>query len=114
MKTVYVCSDTVTGIFSGIYDAWKTGRGEADCAIALRGMLEQQLFCDYVEVEETEHKAIAVENLIKKHLGRQAYWDIYHAVLAADKDKGDGDPWHHAGGKDASRQHQDHGALKPS
>lgn len=89
MKTVYVCSDTVTGIFSGIYDAWKTGRGEADCAIALRGMLEQQLFCDYVEVEETEHKAIAVENLIKKHLGRQAYWDIYHAVLAADKDKGD-------------------------
>ena len=54
MKTVYVCSDTVTGIFSGIYDAWKTGRGEADCAIALRGMLEQELFCDYVEVEETE------------------------------------------------------------
>ena len=73
MKTVYVCSDTVTGIFSGIYDAWKTGRGEEDCAIALRGMLEQELFCDYVEVEETEHKAIAVENLIKKHLGILGY-----------------------------------------
>lgn len=26
MKTIYVCSDMVTGIFSGIYDAWKTGK----------------------------------------------------------------------------------------
>lgn len=52
-------------------------------------MLSQQLFCDYVEVEETEHKAAAVEALIKKHLGRRAYWDIYHAVLSADSKKGD-------------------------
>lgn len=89
MKTIYVCSDTVTGIFSGIYDAWKTGKTEEECGIALKGMLEQQLFCDYVEVEETEHKAIAVEALIKKHLGRQAYWDIYHAVLSSDREKGD-------------------------
>ena len=89
MKTVYVCNDTVTGIFSGIYDAWKSKRGESECEIALRGMLDQQLFCDYVEVEETEHKAIAVEALIKKHLGRRAYWDIYHAVLSADQRKGD-------------------------
>lgn len=89
MKTIYVCNDTVTGIFSGIYDAWKTGKKEEDCGIALQGMLEQQLFCDYVEVEETERKAAAVEALIKKHLGRQAYWDIYHAVLSEDKEKGD-------------------------
>ena len=89
MKTVYVCNDTVTGIFSGIYDAWKSKKGESECEIALRGMLDQQLFCDYVEVEETEHKAIAVEALIKKHLGRRAYWDIYHAVLSADQRKGD-------------------------
>ena len=89
MKTVYVCNDTVTGIFSGIYDAWKSKKGEEECEIALRGMLNQQLFCDYVEVEETEHKAAAVEALIKKHLGRRAYWDIYHAVLSADSKKGD-------------------------
>lgn len=89
MKTVYVCNDTVTGIFSGIYDAWKSKKEENECEIALRGMLDQQLFCDYVEVEETGHKAAAVEALIKKHLGRRAYWDIYHAVLSADCGKGD-------------------------
>jgi probable DNA metabolism protein len=89
MKTVYVCNDTVTGIFSGIYDAWRAGKQEDECEIALRGMLDFQLFCDYVEVEETEHKAKAVEALIKKHLGRRAYWEIYHAVLSADRRKGD-------------------------
>lgn len=89
IKTIYVCSDTVTGIFSGIYDAWKSRKGEDECGIALRGFLEPRLFCDYVEVEETEHKAIAVEALIRKHLGQNAYWDIYHAVLSADKEKAD-------------------------
>lgn len=89
MKTVYVCNDTVTGIFSGIYDAWKSKKEEDECEIALRGMLDQQLFCDYMEVEETGHKAAAVEALIKKHLGRRAYWDIYHAALAEDRRKGD-------------------------
>ncbi len=89
MRTVYVCNDTVTGIFSGIYDAWKASKGEEDCEIALRGMLDFQLFCDYVEVEETEHKAIAVEALIRKHLGEKAYGAIYHAAMSEDKGKGD-------------------------
>ena len=29
------------------------------------------------------------EKLIKKHLGYEAYWDIYHAVLSNDLEKGD-------------------------
>lgn len=89
MKAIYVCSDTVTGIFSAVYDAWKSGKGEEECGIALKGMMEQELFCEYYQVEETERKAQAVETLIKKHLGRQAYWDIYHAALASDREKGD-------------------------
>lgn len=89
MKTVYVCNDTVTGIFSGIYDAWRSRKEENECKIALRGMLDLELFCDYVEVDETEHKAIAVESLIRKHLGEHAYGAIYHAVLSEDKEKGD-------------------------
>lgn len=89
MKTVYVCSDSVTGIFSAVYDAWKAGRKEKECGIALKGLAEMELFCDYQEVEETKHKALAVEALIQRHLGQQAYWDIYHALLAADKEKGD-------------------------
>ena len=89
MKTVYVCTDSVTGIFSAVYDAWKAQKTEEECGIALRGFMEQQLFCDYVEVEETEEKAVAVESMIRKHMGLLAYHDIYQAALAADAEKGD-------------------------
>lgn len=89
MKTVYVCTDSVTGIFSAVYDAWKAHKEEEECEIALRGYTEQQLFCDYVEVEETESKALAVEDMVRKHMGMLAYHDIYQAALAADAMKGD-------------------------
>lgn len=89
MKIIYVCRDNITGIFSAVYDAWKAGHDEETCGIALRESVEQQLFCEYTEAEETEHKAVAVENLIRKHLGREAYWDIYHAALSSDPGKAD-------------------------
>jgi len=89
MKRIYVCNDTITGIFSGIYDAWKTKLSEEQLGIVLKGAIDQELFCEYVEVEESEKKTIAVENLIKRYLGYGTYWDIYHAVLANESDKGD-------------------------
>ena len=88
MKTIYICSDNVTGIFSAVYDAWKSGKEEDSCGIVLRGNIEQELFCEYAEVREDERKAEAVERLILKHLGERAYWDIYHALLSSDSQKG--------------------------
>ena len=54
MKTVYLCGDTLTGLFSALYDAWKAALAGRACGIAVKGEVELQLFCDYVEVEETE------------------------------------------------------------
>lgn len=88
MKKIYICSDDITGVFSAIYDAWKTKLPEDRLGIALKGMIDQEMFCEYIEVEESQKKAIAVENLIKRHLGSYAYWNIYHAVLSHDKEKG--------------------------
>ena len=89
MRKVLICSDTVTGIYSGIYDAWKQMPQVGEIGIAMKGMIEQELFCDYIEVEENEKKAIAVEQLIKKHLGYEAYGALYHALLSSDEKKGD-------------------------
>lgn len=89
MKKVYVCNDTITGIFSAIYDAWKTRPVAEEVSVVLKNAIEQELFCEYIQVVESEKKTIAVENLIKKHLGYEAYWDIYHAVLSNDSEKGD-------------------------
>lgn len=88
VKRIYICSDTVTGMFSAIYDAWKECR-DADAGIELRGAMDQQLFCEYVEVAEEERKAAAVERLIQNHLGYNTYWNIYHALLSEYPKKAD-------------------------
>lgn len=89
MKTIYRCSDTVTGIFSAVYDAWKAGKEENECGIVLKGTMEQELFCEYRETQEIQKKVRAVEAMIKKHLGEQTYLDLYQAALSSDQKKGD-------------------------
>lgn len=89
MKKVYICSDTEEGIFSAVYDAWKTRLGEASLGIALRGTVEQAFFCEYLEVEESSKKVSAVQSLIRRHLGEEAYRNIYYAMLSHDLEKGD-------------------------
>lgn len=88
MRKVYICEDSVTGILSAIYDAWKDGMEEGKAGIGFKGNLEQELFCTYSEVIESEKKAVSVEKMIVRHLGMNAYWDIYHAMLSKDTVKG--------------------------
>lgn len=89
MKKVYVCSDSLEGIYSAIYDAWKTRLESNRLGIALKKYVETELFCEYIEVEENAHKEKAVIQLIQKHLGQEAYWNIYHALLSEDPWRGD-------------------------
>lgn len=89
MKQIYVCNDTVTGIFSAIYDAWKVILNFGDAGIAMKGIMNAELFCEYTESVENEKKVIAVENMIKKNLGEEVYRDIYYALLSDDAKKAD-------------------------
>lgn len=89
MKQIFICEDHITGIFSGIYDAWKAGYLEEEAGIAVRGMIEQELFCEYRESEPAQKKALSVEQLIQKHMGMEVYQDMYYALLSQDPVKGD-------------------------
>lgn len=88
MKQVYICHDTVTGIYSALYDAWKESRNR-EAGIELRGKTQQQLFCEYRIVEECEKKVPAVQRMIKRYMGYNTYWDFYLAILSDDNEKGD-------------------------
>ncbi len=87
MRQIYICSDTITGLYSALHDAWKENRN-GDAGIGLRGKIQQQLFCEYRTVAECEEKARRLERMIKRYLGYNAYWDIYHALLGNDEEKG--------------------------
>ena len=61
----------------------------AECGIRFRGHLEQELFCEYTEVESNEKKALSVERMILSHMGWYTYKLIYQAALSDDPDRGD-------------------------
>lgn len=88
MKQVYICTDTMTGLGSALYDAWKESR-DREAGIELRGKVQQQLFCEYKTVVECEDKAVKIAGMIKRHLGYNAYWDICNALLSDDSAKGE-------------------------
>ena len=74
-------------MYSALHDAWKECR-DGDAGIEVRGKTQQQLFCEYRTVAECEQKAVRLERMIKRYLGCNAYWDIYHALLSDDEAKG--------------------------
>ena len=88
MKTVYICTDTLTGLGSALYDAWRESR-DKEAGIELRGRVQQQLFCEYKTVVECQEKSVKVAGMIKRHLGYNAYWAICNALLSDDSRKGE-------------------------
>lgn len=88
MKRVYVCQDNITSLLSALYYAWKERRESGDAQIAFRGKVETEFFCEYVETTASEEKALAVQKLIEKHLGMEAYKMLYFAALSDDAEKG--------------------------
>ena len=44
---VYVCEDSIEGIFTAIYDAWASKRGHVNNKIQLEHNTEIALFCSY-------------------------------------------------------------------
>lgn len=85
-KVQYRCEDSITGIFSAIYDVWKETDRE-NRGIVLKQDMNLELFTTYKEVEPSERKAQAVDKMIRKNLGMEVYLDFYHALMAADEEK---------------------------
>jgi probable DNA metabolism protein len=86
LKRVYLCQDTIKGIFSAFYDAWRQSR-DGDVGIQFLHDDDRQLFCVYIDVMECDKKVVAVERLIRNNLGNDSYHDIYMALLANDLGK---------------------------
>mgnify|MGYP000441199185 CR=1 FL=1 len=87
MKQIYICEDTITGIYSALYDAWKECR-DTQAGVELRGEDTAAAFFVRQNSRRIRRKALRLERMIKHHLGYNAYWEIYHALLSTDDRKG--------------------------
>lgn len=88
MKRRYICTDTTVGILSAIYDAWKYDKDDSEAGIVFWGSIQQEMFCEYLEVAESEKKANSVRRMIRNHLGEETFYSIGCTLLSDEKDKG--------------------------
>lgn len=89
MRTIYVCEDSLTGIFSGIYEVWKRKMTAEEAGLEVGDSFERRLFCEYIFCKAEERKALAVIRMIQKNLGADVYEKISYALLSADRRKAD-------------------------
>ena len=87
MRIIYVCEDSLTGIFSGIYEVWKRKMTAEEAGLEVGDSFERRLFCEYIFCRAEERKALAVIRMIQKNLGADVYEKISYALLSADRRK---------------------------
>lgn len=87
MRIIYVCEDSLTGIFSGIYEVWKRKMTAEEAGMEVGDSFERRLFCEYIFCKAEKRKALAVIRMIQKNLGVDVYEKISYALLSADRRK---------------------------
>lgn len=86
--TIFLCDDTMEGIFTAVYDAWASRLGHASVKLQIRGAT-MELFVDYCEVQTDMEKAGKVACTIRKKMGYEGWEQISRAALAAPEERAD-------------------------
>ena len=91
---VFICEDSLEGIFSGIYEAYEFKKEEGIEShdmlhLAIREPDMHRLFTQYIRLETDEEKAKKVIRTVKRELGEHTYYDLCLAAICADEEKAD-------------------------
>lgn len=89
MIRVFQCEDTLTGIMTGVYDAWDSRLGHAHVRLQTACGQNLELFCEYVETPPDLMKAEKVLRTVRRRMGEEAYEMIAYASSCPDDQKAD-------------------------
>ena len=89
MIRVFQCEDTLTGIMTGVYDAWDSRLGHGQVRLQTAQNMDLELFCEYVTVFPDLVKAEKVLRTIQRCMGEEAFEMIAYASSYPDDRKAD-------------------------
>lgn len=89
MIRVFQCEDTLTGIMTGVYDAWDSRLGHEHVRLVSAGNENMELFCEYVQVLPDVEKAEKVLRTVRRRMGEEAFEMIAYASACPDDRKAD-------------------------
>lgn len=89
-KKVYICEDSIDGIFTAIYKAWESKAGHNNIKIIVHGELQNyELFSEYIEIDTIYELANKVGIAIRNKISEEAYQLCIKAALCEKKEKAD-------------------------
>lgn len=90
---IFLCDNSIDGIFTAIYQAWSSGYGHANVKIEEKSEKNNytniELFSDYIKVKTDYDKAIKVSRSIKSKISLEVYEMVCRVALSNHKGKGD-------------------------
>ncbi|MCI9531899.1 MAG: DNA metabolism protein [Lachnospiraceae bacterium] len=84
---IFICEDSIDGIFTGIYDAWASGYGHENVALTAYEPENYMLFCEYIRVQTDFGKSGKVARTLRRHLGEETYGELCQAALAFENSR---------------------------
>lgn len=91
---VFICEDSMEGIFTGVYEAYQFKKEEGIEShdllhLAVAEPQTYRFFTHYEKIETDSEKAAKVCRTLKKELGDNTYYDLCLALTCADGEKAD-------------------------
>lgn len=79
---IFVCEDSLEGIFTGVYDACASHLGHRNIRLLSKEPENYELFSEYITVTPSEEKTEKVVRTLTTRFGRQFYESIYQAAMS--------------------------------
>lgn len=81
---IFICEDTIDGIFTGVYDAWASRHGHQNVSLTTHMPDNYTLFDEYITVNTDMEKSCKVGNTLRQRLGEEVYSQLCEAASALD------------------------------
>ncbi|MCH5251920.1 MAG: TIGR03915 family putative DNA repair protein [Lachnospiraceae bacterium] len=90
MRYVYLCENSLEGIFSAVYKAYEDKHSHTDNRIQIHEPgYNQELFCEYRMVKTDYERAVKVARTIRRDISYEAYEFIQRAAASYHLEKAD-------------------------
>ena len=87
-KKIFICEDSLEGIFTGIYEGWLWGAKGLPAEIVTREPQYPEFFCTCLHISPDTEKAHKVARSVRRKLGYETYEAICYAAVSAHQGKG--------------------------
>lgn len=85
---IFLCEDSIDGIFTGVYDAYASRLGHENIALATCLPDNYTLFDEYITVPTDYEKSGKVARTLQNRLGGETYSELCQAIWACEEKSG--------------------------